>query len=132
MTGLVVAAAYLTKLSNLPLIAVALVAVFVKLRADCAANAAFWVGARWVRSIICAAIPIGSWMVWTKYHFGDLTGSTAKITLLGWTRKPFGDWWQHPILRCVVFWMFWSNLMASFWRGEVSWHGRPMSWGPSG
>jgi hypothetical protein len=105
MTGLVVAAAYLTKLSNLPLIAVSLVAVFVKLvlivrrtpRSGLVALGAL---------IICAAIPIGSWMVWTKYQFGDLTGSTVKITLLGWTRKPFGDWWQHPILRCVVFGCF--------------------------
>ena len=27
--------------------------------------------------------------------------------------------------------MFWSSLSASFWRGEVSWHGRPLSWGPA-
>ncbi len=69
-------------------------------------------------------------MVWTKFHFGDLTGSTAKIGLLGWTRKPFGDWWQHPIFTPRGLWVFWSSLIASFWRGEVNWHGRPLSWGP--
>jgi len=128
VTGFAVAAAYLTKLSNLPLIAVTLVAVIVKLllivrrtpRTGLVALGAL---------IVCAAIPIGSWMVWTKYQFGDLTGSTAKITLLGWTRKPFDDWWRHPIFTLRGLWLFWSNLMASFWRGEVSWHGRLLSWG---
>src|SRR5205085_2933282 len=37
------------------------------------------------------------WVVWTKIHFGDATGSTEKVMLLGWTGKPFHDWWQHPI-----------------------------------
>src|SRR5205823_3145736 len=78
--------------------------------------------------ISCAAIPVGTWMLWTKFHFGDLSGSTAKIGLLGWTRKPFGDWWQHPIFTPRGVWIFWSDLIASFWRGEVSWHSRPLRW----
>src|ERR1044071_9184490 len=72
LTGLAIAATCLTKLSNLPLVAIALAAL-----------------------ISCAAIPVGTWMLWTKFHFGDLTGSAAKIGLLGWTQKPFGDWWQQ-------------------------------------
>src|SRR5438094_7183098 len=67
-------------------------------------------------------------MLWTKSHFGDLTGSTGKIALLGWTRKPFGDWCHHPIFRPRGLWIFWSDLIASFWRGEVSWHGLPLHW----
>jgi len=78
--------------------------------------------------ISCAAIPVGTWMLWTKFHFGDLIGSEAKISLLGWTRKPFGDWWQHPIFTPRGLWIFWSDLIASFWRGEVSWHGQPLRW----
>jgi hypothetical protein len=81
--------------------------------------------------VICAAIPIGAWMVWTKFQFGDLTGSTEKIALLGWTRKPFEDWWWHPIFTPHGLWVFWSSLMKSFWRGEVTWHGRPLSWAPA-
>lgn len=129
VTGFAAATAYLTKLSNLPLIAVALVAIVVKLlliirRTPTAGLAAL------AALAVCAAIPIGSWLVWTKYQFGDLTGSTEKITLLGWTRKPFDDWWQHPIFTPRGLWAFWWNLLASFWRGEVSWHGRLLSWGP--
>ena len=34
------------------------------------------------------------------------------------------DWWQHPIFTPRGLWIFWSDLMASFWRGEVKWHGQ--------
>jgi hypothetical protein len=121
LTGLAITATYLTKLSNLPLIAVALVVILATLlvitrrtpRAGMIALAAI---------VFCAAVPIGSWMLRTKYQFGDLTGSAAKIALLGWTRKPFADWWQHPIFTLPGVWVFWSDLIASFWRGEVKWH----------
>src|SRR6266576_1562546 len=127
LTGLAVAATCLTKLSNLPLVAVALAVIGARSigiilrtpRAGLIAHAAL---------ISCAAIPVGTWMLWTKFHFGDLTGSTAKIGLLGWTRKPFGDWWQHPIFTPHGVWVFWSDLITSFWRGEVSWHSRPLRW----
>ena len=127
ITGLAIAATCLTKMSNVPLVAVAVVIIFARLvviirrvpRAGVIALAAI---------VVCAAIPIGSWMLWIKSHFGDLTGSTAKIALLGWTRKPFADWWHHPIFTPRGLWIFWSDLIASFWRGEVSWHGLPLHW----
>jgi hypothetical protein len=75
----------------------------------------------------CAAIPIGTWIVWTKYQFGDLTGSAAKISLLGWAQKSFADWWQHPIFTPQGLWVFWRDLITSFWRGEVKWHGQSLS-----
>jgi hypothetical protein len=128
LTGLAIAATCLTKLSNVPLAAVAFAIVFARLvviirRAPRAGLLAL------AMVVLCAAIPIGSWMVWIKSHFGDLTGSTAKISLLGWTRKSYGDWWQHPIFTPRGVWIFWSDLIASFWRGEVNWHGQPLRWG---
>jgi predicted membrane protein DUF2142 len=126
-TGLAVAASCLTKLSNLPLVAVAFAVIIARSvaiiprtpRAGVIALAAL---------ISCAAIPVGTWMLWTKFQFGEFTGSTAKINLLGWARKPFGDWWQHPIFTPGGVWIFWSDLIASFWRGEVSWHAQPLRW----
>src|SRR4029077_10563094 len=125
-----IAATCLTKLSNLPLVAVALIVIIAKLwpairQTPGPALSAFAVLA------ICSAIPIAGWLVWTKYQFGDATGSTAKIALLGWTRKSFADRWQHPIFTPRGLWIFWFDLIASFWRGEVSWHGHPVNWGPS-
>src|SRR6516165_12238959 len=127
LTGLAVAATCLTKLSNLPLIAVVLAVVVARSiaiilrtpRTGLIALAAL---------ISCAAIPVGTWLLWIKFHFGDFTGSTAKISLLGWTRKSFGDWWQHPIFTPRGVWTFWSDLIGSLWRGEVSWRGRPLRW----
>jgi len=126
ITGLTIAATYLTKLSNLPLLAVALIAIAAKLlpivrqkpRAGLPAFTAL---------ILCAAIPIGSWMIWSKSHFGDVTGSTTRIGLLGWTRKPFADWWHHPIFSPRGSWIFWSDLLARFWRGELMWQNRELS-----
>lgn len=123
LTGLAIAATYLTKLSNLPLVVMALVAIIAKLAPSIRQKSKTTLLA-FVTLILCAAIPIGSWIVWTKYQFGDLTGSATKITLLGWTHKPFVGWWHHPIFTLRGFWVFWWNLIASFWRGEVKWHGQ--------
>ncbi len=128
LTGLAIAATYLTKLSNLPLIAVALAAIIAKLASITRQKPGAGL-ITFAALILCAAIPIGGWMIWTKYQFGDLTGSTAKITLLGWTRKPFADWWHHPIFTPRGFWVFWSDLITNFWRGEVRWHSHPLSSG---
>jgi Predicted membrane protein (DUF2142) len=126
-TGLAIAATYLTKLSNLPFIGVAVLVIAVKLsRATWRASGSGLT--QLVALLVCAAIPIGGWMVWNKVHFGDLTGSTAKILLLGWSRKPIAAWWQHPIFTPNGLWVFWSSLMASFWRGEHIWHGRFLKW----
>ena len=127
-TGLAIAATYLTKLSNLPFIGVALFVISLKLRRITWQTSGTGLAAP-AALLVCAAIPIGSWMVWNKLHFGDLTGSTAKIGLLGWSQKPFAAWWQHPIFGPGGLWVFWSSLIASFWRGELTWHGRFLNWG---
>jgi hypothetical protein len=127
VTGVAIASTYLTKLSNLPLVMVAVVIILARVvalvrRQPHAGLIAF------AALLLCAAVPIGSWMVWLKLQFGDVTGSTAKIAFLDWTRKPFVEWWQHPIFKPAGLWVFWSDLIASFWRGEVEWHGRPFDW----
>src|SRR5262245_10975223 len=127
-TGLSIAAAYLTKLSNLPVIVVAIVAIL------------WWciteAGARKLRGAVpalgalavCAATPIAAWLLWIKTHFGDYTGATSKAQLLGWTTKPFSDWWSHPIFTAWGMWTFLSELIASFWRGEFMWHAKTVGY----
>ncbi|HEY5768033.1 MAG TPA: DUF2142 domain-containing protein, partial [Candidatus Udaeobacter sp.] len=127
VTGVAIASTYLTKLSNLPLSVIAVVVILARLgvivrrspRAGLIALLAL---------LLCAAVPIGSWMFWLKLQFGDITGSTAKIAFLDWTRKPFVEWWQHPIFTPHGFWVFWSGLIGTFWRGEVEWNGRRFDW----
>jgi hypothetical protein len=47
--------------------------------------------------LLSLAVPLGIWLAWNHHNFGDLTATKSKIELLGWTRKPFGEWWSHPI-----------------------------------
>jgi Predicted membrane protein (DUF2142) len=121
-TGLSIGAAYLTKLSNLPLIFVAVGAILwwyiTKARAGKVRGAMPVLGAL----AFCAATPIVAWLLWMKTHFRDFTGATSKTQLLGWTTKQFSDWWSHPIFTGPGMWTFLSELIASFWRGEFMWH----------
>jgi len=115
------------KLSNFPLVAVALAVIVTKSIAIIRRTPrAGLIGLAVL--ISRTAIPVGTWVLWTKFQFGDFTGSTTKIGLLGWTQKPFSGWWRHPIFTPRGVWIFWSDLIASFWRGEVSWHARPLRW----
>ena len=127
VTGLAIASTYLTKLSNLPLIVIAVAVILARLVAIVRRTPRTGLIA-FAALLLCAAGPIGSWMVWLKLQFGDITGSTAKIAFLDWTRKPFVEWWQHPIFKPRGLWVFWSDLIASFWRGEVEWHGSRFDW----
>jgi hypothetical protein len=126
-TGLALVATFLTKISNLPLLAMSGAVVLLKvsrlakagkLRAAFPALAAL---------ALCAGLPIGGWLAWTKYHFGDFTGTAAKIQFLNWTHKSFGEWWQHPIFTPHGLWTFVSGLMATFWQGEFLWHRQPLA-----
>jgi hypothetical protein len=126
ITGLAISATYLTKLSNLPLIIVALVVVITKLLVAIRQKQQAFVSVL-AALVFCAAVPIVSWILWTRYQFGDFTGSTVKITLLGWTRKPFSEWWGHPILTMRGFSVFWWDLITTFWRGEAKWCGQPLN-----
>jgi hypothetical protein len=124
-TGLAVAATYLTKLANLPLLSVALIVIVATLLPIAQQKSGGRLAA-FAALLLCAALPIGAWMMWTKYNFGGVTGSTTKIALLGWTRKPLADWWHHPIFTPRGFWVFWSDLLATFWRGEIKWLNEPL------
>jgi hypothetical protein len=121
-TGLALAATYLTKISNLPLLAISITAIFWKiwrLHRARKLNAALL---SLISLFLCLGLPILGWTIWSKYNFGDFTGSEAKIAVLGWTHKPLHTWWHHPIFTFHGLWIFISGLMATFWQGEIIWH----------
>jgi len=116
--GLAMSAIYLTKLSNAPLLAVALCVVLLKIFSTArSGNFDRTLPALGIFAA-CAIIPVGAWMIWMQYAFGDAIGSSTHIALSGWTRKPFAAWWHHPIFTWQGVWSFLSKLLASFWRGE--------------
>jgi hypothetical protein len=122
LMGLSLAASWLVKTSNLPLIAVALAAIVWKIFRVAQERKLRASGVALGLLFVSAALPIGSWMAWSRHVFGDLTGSSLKIAFLGWTRKPFSEWGHHPLFTWHGFWTFWPELFASFWRGEYVWH----------
>jgi hypothetical protein len=126
-TGLALAATYLTKVSNLALLLFAAAVVLLKawrllkagqLRAALPALASL---------ILSAGLPVVGWMIWAKHAFGDFTGSSAKINILGWTEKPFVEWWRHPIFTPHGSWTFLSGLATTLWQGEFLWHQKPLN-----
>jgi hypothetical protein len=126
ITGLAIAAAYLTKFSNAPLLVVAIVAALAAVFLPPRRPTARPIAALLVITL-CAGIPIAIWMLWCRANFGDITGSTTKMVILDWTRKPFRAWFDHPIFSFRGLWVFWSELLARFWRGELMWHNRELS-----
>ena len=123
-TGLLVAAAYLTKASNLPLVCVAFAAIAFWSFHECRVGKFRQAVPALLAFIASALVPIAAWAIWTKINFGDFTGAASKAQLLGWTAKPLSQWWPHPVFTAAGFWTFLSELLASFWRGEFMWHGR--------
>ncbi|MCL6520463.1 MAG: glycosyltransferase family 39 protein [Armatimonadetes bacterium] len=77
---------------------------------------------------LSALAPAGLWLLRNYFVLGDITGSTAKINMLTWTAKPFTTIWDHPIFTPAGALTFWSELMKTFWRGEITWHGERLSW----
>lgn len=128
-TGLALAAAFLTKLSNLPLLALAglfLAWKFLQIWRGGnlrAARPAFAVLAA------CAGLPMAAWLAWCKTNFGDFTGTAQKIHFLNWTEPPVAAWFHHPIFSAPGFWYFLKGNLASLWFGEQMWHRQPLTAG---
>ena len=121
--GLACAATYLSKITNVPLLAITTVAVVFKAwqkirleksRESSLALAAF---------LCCAELPVIVWTAWCRAHFGDATGSAIKAHFLGWTTKPFTQWWHHPIFSPGGLWSYVSGQLGTFWQGELWWGG---------
>jgi hypothetical protein len=126
-TGLALAATFLTKISNLPLLAVSALCILfkaVQLAKAGKFRAAF---SSLLALVLCAGLPMLLWLAWCKHTFDDCSGTAEKIQFLGWTHKPFAEWWHHPIFTPHGLWTFLSGLTATFWQGEFLWHRQPLA-----
>ncbi len=125
--GLTMSATYLTKLSNAPLLGVALCVALLKVFSAVRSGNLGRMLTPLGIFVACAIIPVGAWMIWMQHAFGDAIGSSTHIALSGWTQKPFEAWWHHPIFTWQGAWSFLSKLLASFWRGEFIWQGNRLA-----
>lgn len=126
LTGLAVAATVLVKFTNLSLLLVFGIVVAIaisrlraagKLKGDLPKLAVLF--------LACVA-PIALWLARNYLVLHDLTGNAAKTRYLGWSPKPLGAIWDHPIFSPSGALVFFRDLTAKFWRGEINWHGAPM------
>ena len=125
--GLVFGSTYLAKGTNLPLLAVAAVAVLIKAWLDFRRKK-FQVTIPALSAFVCCgALPVIGWTIWCQSNFGDLTGSKIKMEHFDWTTKPFNEWWQHPIFTPGGFWTYLSGQLGTFWQGEFEWLNQPMA-----
>ncbi|HTY86604.1 MAG TPA: DUF2142 domain-containing protein [Candidatus Acidoferrum sp.] len=127
LTGLALAATFLTKISNLPLLLVSAGALLLKIWNLAKTGKLRAAGPATAVLLLCAGLPMLAWLAWCMHSFGDFTGTAAKIQFLGWTRKPLGEWWSHPIFSPHGLWTFVSGLLATFWQGEILWHRQPLT-----
>jgi Predicted membrane protein (DUF2142) len=121
-TGLAVAATCLIKTSNFPLPLIVFTVLALKTFSGAHKNAIRATLNNLGIFLLAFAIPIGIWFAWNDHYFGDITATRSKIELLGWTRKPFSQWWTNPIFTLHGLGEFWLGLIASFWHGEFVWH----------
>ena len=128
LTGLALAAAFLTKTSNLPLLAAAGLFLAVRLRWRPREGAGRESPGPWLILGLTTALPMAAWMVWCKTNFGDLTGASLKVQFLGWTAKPLAEWIHHPLFSASGLWFFLERNIATFWQGEMLWHREPLAW----
>ena len=127
LTGLTLAATFLTKMSNLPLLAVAFIVVFLKTFLMVRSHQFARILPSLLALLGCVLVPMAAWAAWCKIRFGDFTGLAGISQPLGWTIKPFSQWWSHPIFTPGGLWIFLSGNIATFWQDEKLWHGQPFS-----
>ena len=119
LTGLVAAAAILTKLPNALLAPVALFGA-------AAARAAPRRGA-WLAFWAALAAPVAAWLARNWLLLGDPTGDALKIEKLGWGLRPLAEWPRHPIFGPSGLAAFLAELGRTFWRGELAWLRVPLA-----
>lgn len=126
ITGLLLAATFLVKTSNLPLLAVAVMIIAAKACSLVKEQPVRQCAGPLVVLFLAAAIPMASWMLWCHSHFGNLLGSAQLARQLGWTIKPISEWWPHPLFTPRGLAMFLTGNLATFWQGELTWHAQPL------
>lgn len=121
LTGLLTASTFLVKYSNVAVVVLFIVILFLR------ANKARWnadackehlkIGA----ALTCFTVPVMLWFTRNYIVLGDITGDAEKIKMLGWTKKSFFKFWDHPIFTLDGTFYFYSELVKKFWRGEQVW-----------
>ncbi|MGE4608912.1 MAG: hypothetical protein AAEJ52_19425 [Myxococcota bacterium] len=122
VAGLICALAFLTKYTNAVLLAVFAVGTAVALIRGAGSSERAKLAWMWC----WVAFPIAIWLGRNEILFGDWLATGVKLERLGWGTNPVSAYFQHPILTPSGLWIFVTELIPTFWRGELAWHRSPM------
>lgn len=126
--GLLTAAAVLVKLSNLAILALLVLTAAIKISRLRASKPS---GGQWafpMALLAAAGLPIAAWTAYNRVVFHDWLALKEKSAMLGWTVKPLAQWFDHPLFTPQGAWVFISDLIKTFWRGEMQWHRVTVAW----
>ena len=119
--GLLVAATFLTKASNIAIMLLAALVILIKIiRASRQKQIKRYLPAL-IAFAFAVTVPIAIWLGRNYILFGDAVGAAASIKARTWTIKPLSEMFNHPILTPSGFIYFISELTNTFWRGEFIW-----------
>lgn len=125
--GSVAALACLAKYTNVVLLPVFVLCTVVASKRHVSSRAPSGL-ARWALLWALFLIPVALWLARNQALFGDPTATALKIQRLGWKPKALADWWDHPIFTPSGLSFFVTELVPSFWRGELAWYRRTLGW----
>jgi len=121
-TGLLVAATFLVKYTNVGIVVILVAAVLLTVRRLGAAGRWREAWAPAATLLGAAGAPVLLVFVRNRILFGDMTGAWAKVQFLGWTRHSLGEFVSHPVFTPAGFWTLWDGTLRTLWRGEFVWH----------
>ncbi len=125
--GLTLAATFLTKINTLPLLAVSALFIAAKIFQISRDGKLHQSILPLFSLAVYALLPMLTWMLWCKTHYGDFTGSAVKIREMGWTDRPVAEWLHHPLFTLRGLWTFVGDNLATFWQGEFLWLRQPLA-----
>lgn len=120
LVGVFIAAALLTKLTNIPIILPLATIVYLTLkRAEDRRDLVAMAGKQ-ALMLGLIVIPIGIWCGRNWINMHSLTGTPQLVEFMGWTPKPLSAMWSHPIFTHKGFIAFLQMLLSNYWKGEIT------------
>ncbi len=116
--GLICSLAFLTKYTNAVLLALFGLGTIAALLRGTQYSARVKLAWMWCWVVF----PIAFWLGRNEILFGDGLATGVKLARLGWGTNPVSEYFQHPILTPPGLWIFLTELIPTFWRGEMVWH----------
>jgi len=125
--AVVMALAFLSKYTNVALLAACALCTAIALRLRPGARKLHGQGGCLLAMWAFTAATCGAWLVRNLLVFGDLTGTAYKIERMGWGRKPLALYLDHPLFTFSGVRTFFGELIPLFWRGELAWYREPLA-----